>query len=69
MAQSKQQQAVVKKTERLEGGQEGSGRVLMTIELELTRKNGAEGAGGEGGTGKAKSLGLLSRLADRLAFK
>lgn len=64
------QRTVVRKTEKVGGGgEEGSGRVLMTIELELTRKNGEEGSVGEGGIGRSKSLGLLSRLANQLTFK
>lgn len=51
------------------GGADGSGRVLMTIELELTRKNGEEGPGGEGGNRKSEPPGFLSRLANRLTFK
>lgn len=69
-AQPKQQQqrTVARKTEGEEGGGE-EGRVLMTIELELTRKNGEERPGGEGGIGRSKPLGFLSRLANRLTFK
>lgn len=44
---------------------EKPGRVLMTIELEMIRKNGEE----KDETRKAKALGLLSRLTDRLTFK
>lgn len=70
-AQPKQQQrTIVRKTERAGGGgEEGSGRVLMTIELELTRRNGEEGPSGEGGTGRSEPLGFLSRLANQLTFK
>lgn len=71
-AQPKQQQqrTVVRKTEKVGGGgEDGSGRVLMTIELELTRTNGEEGPGGEGGTRRSKPLGFLSRLANQLTFK
>ncbi len=65
-----QQRTVVRKTEKVGGGgQDGSGRVLMTIELELTRKNGEEGPSGEGGTGKSKPLDFLSNLANKLTFK
>lgn len=68
--QQKPQQTVVRKAERAGGGgEDGSGRVLMTIELELTRKNGEEGPSGEGGTAKSEPLGLFSRLANQLAFK
>lgn len=69
--QQQQQRTVARKTERVVGGggEEGPGRVLMTIELELTRKNGEERPGGEGGTGRSKPLGFLSRLADQLTFK
>lgn len=70
-AQPKQQQrTVVRKTEKVGGGgEDGSGRVLMTIELELTRQNGEEGPGGKGGIGRSKPLGLLSQLANQLTFK
>lgn len=68
-----QQRTVARKTERVErvvggGGEEGPGRVLMTIDLELTRKNGEERPGGEGGMGSSKALGFLSRIADQLTF-
>lgn len=67
--QKSPQQIILKQTERVGGGgEEGSGRVLMTIELELTGKNGEE-AIVEGGTGRSKPLGLLSRLANQLTFK
>lgn len=70
-AQPKQQQrTIVRKTAKVGGGgEDGSGRVLMTIELELTRKNGEEVPGGEEGKGRSKPLGLLSRLASQLTFK
>lgn len=69
-AQPKQQRTVVRKTEKMGGGGvDGSGRVLMTIELELTRKNGEEGPVGEGGIRRSKPHGFLSRLADQLTFK
>lgn len=68
--QQQQQRTVVRKTEKVGGGgQDGSGRVLMTIELELTRKNGEEGPAGEGGIRKSKPLGFLSHLANQLTFK
>lgn len=68
--QQQQQRTVVRKAEKVGGGGvDGSGRVLMTIELELTRKNGEERPGGEGGTRRPKALGFLSHLADQLAFK
>lgn len=44
----------------------------MTIELELTRKNGEEGSGavgGEAGRGAAKSLDFLSRFANKFTLK
>lgn len=70
-AQPAQQRTVVRKTEKMGGGggADGSGRVLMTIELELTRKNGEEGPGGESGIRKSEPPGFLSRLANRLTFK
>lgn len=65
-----QQRTIVRKTERVGGGgQDGSGRVLMTIELELTRKNGEEAAAVEAGIRRPEPLGLLSRLANQLTFK
>lgn len=70
--QQQQQQTIVRKTERVGGGGGGEeGRVLMTIELELTRRNGEEGPGGEGGggPGRSKPLSLLSRLANQLTLK
>ncbi|KAF1384068.1 hypothetical protein PFLUV_G00138430 [Perca fluviatilis] len=65
-----QQRTVARKTERVVvgGGEEGPGRVLMTIDLELTRKNGEERPGGEGGMGSSKALGFLSHIADQLTF-
>lgn len=70
-AQPKQQQrTIVRKTERVGGrGGEGADRVLMTIELEMTRKNGEEGPGGERGTGRFRPLDLLTYLANQLTFK
>lgn len=70
-AQPKQQQrTIVRKTERVGGGVgESADRVLMTIELELTRKNGEMGPSGGRGTGRSKPLGLLTRLANQLTFK
>lgn len=68
--QDEQQQTAVRKTEGVgEGGEEGQGRVLMTIELELTRKNGEEGPRGADGSGSSKAPGLLSRFANQLSFK
>lgn len=68
--EQQQQRTVVRKAEKVGGeGVDGSGRVLMTIELELTRKNGEERPGGEGGTRRPEALGFFSRLADRLTFK
>lgn len=68
------QRTIVRKTEKVGGGgagggEDGSGRVLMTIELELTRINGEEGPAGEAGTGRSKFPGMLSRLANQLTFK
>lgn len=70
-AQPKQQQrTIVRKTEKVVGGgEDGSGRVLMTIELELARKNGEERPGGRGEIRRSKPLGFLSQLADQLTFK
>lgn len=56
--EQQQQQNIV----REEGGVGGS-RVLMTIELEMTRKDG----GGAGG--RSEPLSLFSRLANQLTFK
>lgn len=68
--QDKQQHTAIRKTEGVgEGGEEGKGRVLMTIELELTRKNGEEGPSGAEGSGSVKPPGLLSRFANQLSFK
>ncbi|KAF0046692.1 hypothetical protein F2P81_000325 [Scophthalmus maximus] len=67
---NQQQRTVVRKTEGVGGGgEEGPGRVLMTIELELTRKNGEKGPGSEGGMGRSAAPGFLSRLANQLTFK
>lgn len=67
--QQKPQRAVVRKAERAGGGgEDGSGRVLMTIELELTRSEEG-GPGSEGGTAKSKPPGLFSRLANQLTLK
>lgn len=51
------------------GGGDHSGRVLMTIELELTRKEGEGPSAAGGGAKKAEGVGFLSRLADQLTFK
>lgn len=68
--QGRQQQTIVRKAEKLGvGGVDSSGRVLMTIELELTRKNGEERPVGEGGIRRSTPLVLLSHLADQLTFK
>lgn len=65
--QKQQQHTIIKETEGVEGGgEEGSGRVLMTIELEMTRQSGEEGSSSEGGTGRSEPPGLLSRLSKRL---
>lgn len=69
--QPKQQQhTIIKGTEGVGGGgEEGSGRVLMTIELELTQQKEEESSSGEGGTGRSEPAGLLSRLSKRFTFK
>lgn len=65
---NQQQRTIVRKTERVGGGGE-EGRVLMTIELELTGKNGERGPSGARGMGRSRALGLLSHLANQLTFK
>lgn len=51
------------------GGVDHSGRVLMTIELELSRKNGEGGSPADGGLKKPKPLGFFSRIAEQLTFQ
>lgn len=71
-----QQKTVVRKTERLGGGgggegggEQGPGRVLMTIELELSRAIGEEGEKEGRAEKKPGPLGFLSSFANRLTLK
>ncbi|KAK5860363.1 hypothetical protein PBY51_021847 [Eleginops maclovinus] len=66
--QQQQQRTIARKTEGVGGGGE-EGRVLMTIDLELTRRNGEEKPAGDAGRGRSALPGFLSRLSNQLTFK